>query len=144
MKEVILLVEDNENDEVLTIRALHKNNIVNEVVVARDGEEALDFLFGTGKYEGLPRQKPVLTLLDIKLPKVNGIEVLRAIRGDEKLKLLPVVMLTSSNQEKDIIESYQLGVNSYIVKPVDFNQFSESVKVLGLYWLVLNEKPPVN
>ena len=143
-EEIILLVEDNENDEILTLHALKNSNILNEVVVARDGEEAVDYLFGTGKFADQPHRKlPVLILLDIKLPKLSGIEVLRAIRGNEKTKLLPVVMLTSSNQEKDIIESYNLGANSYVVKPVDFKQFNDSVKQLGLYWLLLNQKPPL-
>ena len=143
-EEIILLVEDNENDEILTLHALKNSNILNEVVVARDGEEAVDYLFGTGKFANQPHPMlPVLILLDIKLPKLSATEVLRAIRGNEKTKLLPVVMLTSSNQEKDIIESYNLGANSYVVKPVDFKQFSESVKQLGLYWLLLNQKPPL-
>ena len=142
LEEVILLVEDNENDEILTIRALKKNNILNKIVVARDGAEALEFIFGTGAYS--KPTCPVLTLLDIKLPKLSGIDVLRAIRGNEKTKLLPVVMLTSSNQEKDVIESYELGANSYIVKPVDFSQFNDAVKYLGLYWLMLNQKPPMS
>lgn len=143
-EEIILLVEDNENDEILTLHALKNSNILNEVVVARDGEEAVDYLFGTGKFANQPHSMlPVLILLDIKLPKLSGTEVLRAIRGNEKTKLLPVVMLTSSNQEKDIIESYKLGANSYVVKPVDFKQFNDSVKQLGLYWLLLNQKPPL-
>ena len=143
-EEIILLVEDNENDEILTLHALKNSNILNEVVVARDGEEAVDYLFGTGKFADQPHRKlPVLILLDIKLPKLSGTEVLRAIRGNEKTKLLSVVMLTSSNQEKDIIESYNLGANSYVVKPVDFKQFNDSVKQLGLYWLLLNQKPPL-
>lgn len=141
--EIILLVEDNENDEILTLRALKNSNILNEVVVTRDGEEAMDYLCGTGKFADHPHRKlPVLVLLDIKLPKVSGIEVFRAIRSNEKTKLLSVVMLTSSNQEKDIIESYNLGVNSYVVKPVDFGQFNDAVKQLGLYWLLLNQRPP--
>ena len=143
-EEIILLVEDNENDEILTLRALKNSNILNEVIVARDGEEAVDYLFGTGKFVDQPHRKlPVLILLDIKLPKLSGTEVLRAIRGNEKTKLLSVVMLTSSNQEKDIFESYNLGANSYVVKPVDFKQFNDSVKQLGLYWLLLNQKPPL-
>jgi two-component system response regulator len=141
---VILLVEDNPDDEALTLRALRKNNITNEVVVARDGVEALDYLFGTGAYAG--RDKPVLpqvTLLDLKLPKVDGLEVLRRLRADDRTKLLPVVILTSSNEEQDRLKGYGLGANSYVRKPVDFDQFMEAVRQLGLYWLLLNERPPV-
>lgn len=137
---VILLVEDNPDDEALTLRALKKNNITNEVVVARDGAEALDYLFGTGKYG--PAIRPQVILLDLKLPKVDGLEVLRRIRGDHRTKLLPVVILTSSNEERDRLQGYDLGANSYVRKPVDFVQFTEAVRQLGLYWLLLNEKPP--
>lgn len=137
---VILLVEDNPDDEALTLRALKKNNITNEVVVARDGAEALDSLFGTGKYG--PAIRPQVILLDLKLPKVDGLEVLRRIRGDHRTKLLPVVILTSSNEERDRLQGYDLGANSYVRKPVDFVQFTEAVRQLGLYWLLLNEKPP--
>jgi len=137
---VILLVEDNPDDEALTLRALKKNNITNEVVVARDGAEALDYLFGTGKNGQAIR--PQVILLDLKLPKVDGLEVLRRIRGDQRTKLLPVVILTSSNEERDRLQGYDIGANSYVRKPVDFVQFTEAVRQLGLYWLLLNEKPP--
>ena len=143
-EDIILLVEDNKNDEKLTLRALKNASIMNEIVVTRDGEEALEYLFGTGKFADQPHHNlPVLILLDIKLPKVSGLEVLQAIRSNEKTKLLSVVMLTSSRQEQDVIESYNLGANSYVVKPVDFTQFNESIKQLGLYWLLLNERPPL-
>ena len=141
--KVILLVEDNGDDEALTRRSFKKNNILNEVVVAHDGVEALDYLFGAGAYAGRDLTNlPQVVLLDLKLPKVDGLEVLRRIRGDERTRLLPVVILTSSNEEQDLINSYALGANSYVRKPVDFDQFNEAVKVLGLYWLVLNEAPP--
>ncbi len=140
--KIILLVEDNPDDEALTLRALKKNNILNEVVVVRDGEEALDYLFGAGKYEGRDtRVQPQVILLDLQLPKINGIEVLKRLRADKRTALNPVVMLTTSSEERDIISSYKNGANSYIRKPVDFNQFIEAVKQLGLYWLVLNESP---
>ena len=140
--KVILLVEDNPNDVALTLRALKKNNIANEVIVARDGEEALDFLFGTGAYADRDISiLPQVVLLDLKMPKVDGLEVLHRIRADERTKLLPVVILTSSNEERDLIEGYRLGANSYVRKPVDFAQFIEAVRQLGLYWLVLNEVP---
>ena len=142
-KKIILLVEDNPNDEALTLRALKKNNIQNEVVVARDGVEALDYLFGAGSYAGRDTKVvPQVVLLDLKLPKVDGLEVLKRIRADERTKLLPVVILTSSKEEQDLIAGYGLGANSYIRKPVDFNQFIQAVGQLGLYWLVLNEPPP--
>jgi two-component system response regulator len=141
--QTILLVEDNPDDEALTIRALKKNNIRNAVVVARDGAEALDYLFGKGIYEGRDTTVlPQIILLDLKLPKVNGLEVLRAIRADERTKRLPVVILTSSKQDRDVLDGYDLGANSYIQKPVDFTAFAEAVRQLGLYWLVLNESPP--
>lgn len=139
----ILLVEDNPDDEVLTLRALGKNNITNEVIVARDGVEALDFFFGSGKNPGSDETPlPQVVLLDLKLPKVDGLEVLRRLRADPRTRLLPIVILTSSNEEKDLIEGYGLGANSYIRKPVDFERFVEAVRQLGLYWLLLNESPP--
>lgn len=139
----ILLVEDNPDDEALTLRALKKNNIKNEVVIARDGAEALDYLFGTGKYSGRDLDHvPQVVLLDLKLPKVEGLEVLRQVRANERTKLLPVVILTSSNEEQDRLKGYDLGANSYVRKPVDFNEFIEAVRQLGLYWLILNERPP--
>jgi two-component system response regulator len=142
--KIILLVEDNADDEKLTLRALKKNNIHNEVVVARNGVEALDYLFGTGAYAGRDMNlMPQVVLLDLKLPKLDGLEVLRRLRTNERTKLLPVVILTSSNEEQDRINGYGLGANSYVRKPVDFNQFSEAVRQLGLYWLVLNEPAPV-
>jgi two-component system, response regulator len=140
---IILLVEDNPSDVELTKRALNKNNITNKLVVAQDGKEALDYLFGTGTYAGRDiKDYPAVVLLDLKLPKINGLEVLRNIRANELTKLLPVVILTTSVQEEDVITSYKLGANSYVRKPVDFNQFAEAVRNLGLYWLVLNEPPP--
>ena len=140
---MILLVEDNADDEKLTLRALTKNNIRNEVVVARDGAEALDFLFGSGAYAGRNLNvMPQLVLLDLKLPKLDGLEVLRCLRTDDRTKLLPVVILTSSDEEQDRIQSYGLGANSYVRKPLDFNQFSEAARQLGLYWLLLNEPAP--
>jgi two-component system response regulator len=139
---VILLVEDNPDDEVLTLRALKQNQIKNSIVVARDGGEALDYLFGRGIHAGRDTAaEPELILLDLKLPKIDGIEVLRRIRADERTNLIPVVILTSSKEERDLIDGYKNGANSYIRKPVDFAQFTESVKQLGLYWLVLNESP---
>ena len=141
MKEkVILVVEDNPRDEALTLRALKKSNVVNDVVVVRDGVEALDYLFGTGTHEGRDTSVlPQMVLLDLKLPKVDGLEVLQRIRADASTKLLPVVILTSSKEEQDLAQSYTLGANSYMRKPVDFAQFSEAIRHLGLYWLVLNE-----
>jgi CheY-like chemotaxis protein len=142
-KKSILLVEDNPDDEDLTLMALKQNNILNDVMVARDGVEALDFLLGTGAHAGRDLSlMPAVTLLDLKLPKVDGLEVLRRLRSDERTKLLPVVILTSSKEETDLIKSYSLGANSYIRKPVDFGNFTEAVRQLGLYWLVLNEIPP--
>ncbi|MGH8064898.1 MAG: response regulator [Candidatus Entotheonellia bacterium] len=142
--KMIMLLEDNADDEALTLRALRKNNIQNEVVVARDGVEALDYLFGTGPHAGRDtRIKPLVVLLDLKLPKIDGLEVLRRLRADERTKFIPVVVLTSSKEEQDLINSYSFGCNSYIRKPVDFVQFVEAVRQLGLYWLVLNEAPPV-
>jgi CheY-like chemotaxis protein len=142
-QRVILLVEDNQDDEVLTLRAFRKINIRNPVVVARDGAEALDYLFGRGAYEGRDTSiQPQVVLLDVHLPKLDGLAVLRHIREDERTRLLPVVMLTSSNEERDLAGSYQLGVNSYVRKPVDVTSFFEAVRQLGMYWLVLNEMPP--
>jgi CheY-like chemotaxis protein len=142
-RKIILLVEDNIDDEMLTLRAFKKSNILNEVKVARDGIEALDYLFARGAYAGRdPNEMPEVILLDLKLPKMGGLEVLRHLRADERTKLLPVVILTSSDEDADVIESYNLGANSYIRKPVDFVQFTEAVRRLGLYWLVLNVAPP--
>jgi two-component system, response regulator len=139
----ILLVEDNPDDQALTLRAFKKHNITNEVVIARDGSEALDYLFGTGRHAGRdPSQAPQLVLLDLKLPKVDGLEVLRQLRADERTRLLPVVVLTSSTEERDVVESYRLGANSYVRKPVDFTEFIEAARQLGLYWLLLNQPPP--
>ena len=142
--KVILLVEDNPDDEALALRALKKNDIQNEVIVARDGAEALDYLFGTGEQKERGRAlglSPQVVLLDLKLPRVDGLEVLRRIRADERTRLLPVVILTSSREQRDLVEGYGCGANSYIRKPVDFGQFVEAVRQLGLYWLVLNETP---
>jgi two-component system response regulator len=139
--EVILLVEDNPDDERLTIRALKKQNIENEIIVAHDGVEAIDYLFGQGKYEGRNLDKmPQVVLLDLKLPRLNGLDVLKRIRADERTHSIPVVVLTTSNEERDIVESYHLGANSYVRKPVDFAEFVEAVKTLGMYWLLLNER----
>lgn len=143
----ILLVEDNPDDEALTLRAFHKNRIANEVIVARDGVEALDYLFGTGSHAGRDlKVAPAVVLLDLKLPRVDGLEVLRRVRADARTNLLPVVILTTSREQQDIYEAYQLGANSYIRKPVDFEKFIYAVGQLGLYWLVLNEPvdPPAN
>lgn len=142
-EKTILLVEDNPDDEELTVRALKKNNVTNSLVVARDGVEALDYLFGTGPYIGRDTAtRPGLVLLDLKLPKIDGLEVLRRIRADERTRRMPVTVLTSSKEEQDVIKSYNLGANSYIRKPVDFVQFTEAVRQLGLYWLMLNEVSP--
>lgn len=139
---IILLVEDNIQDELLTLRALQKNKTSNEVVVTRDGAEALDFLFFRGKFaERDPNKLVQVVLLDLNLPKVSGLEVLKAVRAHDETKRLPVVILTTSNEERDLIEGYDLGANSYVRKPVDFDQFSEAVRKLGLYWLLLNEVP---
>jgi two-component system response regulator len=143
MSRPILLVEDNRDDELLTLRALKKNNILNEVIVARDGVEALDYLFGTGAHAGRDVSlMPQLVLLDLNLPRVGGLDVLRRIRTEEHTKLLAVVVLTSSKEEEDIVRSYSLGANSFVRKPVEFDEFTQAVKMLGLYWLLLNEAPP--
>jgi CheY-like chemotaxis protein len=143
-KKVILLVEDNPDDVDLTLRALKKANVLNEVVVVRDGVEALDYLFGTGSYEGRDLSiMPTVVLLDLKLPKIDGLEVLRRLRADERTKFLPVVVLTSSKEEQDMLNSYKLAANSYVRKPIDFVQFTEAVHQLELYWLLLNEPPPM-
>ncbi|HOV62600.1 MAG TPA: response regulator [Spirochaetia bacterium] len=143
-KKVILLVEDNPDDVDLTLRALKKANVLNEVVVVRDGVEALDYLFGTGSYKDRDLSiMPTVILLDLKLPKVDGLEVLRRLRSDERTKFLPVVILTSSKEEQDMLNSYKLAANSYVRKPIDFVQFTEAVRQLELYWLLLNEPPPM-
>lgn len=142
---VILLVEDNRSDVLLTKRALEKNRISNELVIAEDGQEALDYLLCEGAHTGRnPDKLPMLILLDLKLPKVDGLEVLQRIRAEERTKRIPVVVLTSSTEHEDLARSYDLGVNSFVRKPIDFTQFIEAVKQLGLYWLVLNESPPVD
>ncbi|MBP2662701.1 MAG: response regulator receiver protein [Firmicutes bacterium] len=138
--KIILLVEDNPDDEALTLRALKKNNILNQVVIAHDGVEAVNYLLGP---DSANNPVPQIILLDLKLPKMNGLEVLKCLRSDERTKLLPVIILTSSREEQDLLNSYDLGANSYIRKPVDFNQFIAAVQQLGLYWLVLNEIPPI-
>jgi len=144
MKEpgTILYAEDDERDIELTMEALGEHNLANSVKVVRDGEEALDWLYRRGAYEGRVGEDPVLILLDIKMPKVDGLQVLRQIRSDARLKTIPVVMLTSSREERDLLESYQLGVNAYVVKPVEFEKFLEAVKEIGLFWMLLNEPPP--
>lgn len=141
--KIILLVEDNPDDEALAIRALKRNHISNTIVVAHDGVEALDFLFGVGIHNGRDISiKPTVILLDLKLPRIDGIEVLRRLREDDRTKLLPVVVLTTSSEEQDMLDSYSLGCNSYIRKPVDFIQFSDAIRQLGMYWLLMNEPPP--
>jgi two-component system response regulator len=140
----VLLVEDNPNDEMLTLRAFKKNNIANPIVVARDGVEALDYLFGGGSFAGRDvADVPAIVLLDLKLPRVDGLEVLRQLRADPRTRLLPVIILTSSIEEQDLVSGYSLGANSYIRKPVDFGNFIDAVTRLGMYWLVLNEPPPI-
>lgn len=140
--KVILLVEDNPDDEALTLRALRRHNVTNQIVVARDGAEALDWLFVTGQYADRDQDvTPQVILLDLKLPKVDGLEVLRRVRSDDRTKLLPVVILTSSKEEEDILNGYRLGANSYVRKPVDFVEFTDAVRQLGLFWLLLNEPP---
>jgi len=138
----ILMVEDDPKDVELSLTALEEYNLANEVVVARDGEEALDYLYCRGKFNVRPDGNPAVLLLDLKLPKVNGLEVLQQIRSDEKLKMIPVVVLTSSHEEKDMVASYKLGVNAYVVKPVDFHEFVNAVKELGIFWAIINEPPP--
>ncbi|MHB8091466.1 MAG: response regulator [Syntrophales bacterium] len=143
-EKIILLVEDNPDDVALTIRAFKKNQILNKVIVAKDGVEALDYLFGTGVHTGRDmKELPAIILLDLKLPKIDGLEVLKRIRRDERTKLIPVVILTSSAEEKDVLSGYSLGANSYVRKPVEFDQFVEAMRHLGLYWLLWNEPPPV-
>jgi two-component system response regulator len=139
---IILLVEDNPDDIELTLRAFEKSNIVNDIIVAKDGEEALEYLFATGRYHGRDGLLPEVVLLDLKLPKIDGLGVLRRIRADERTRRLPVVVLTSSNEEIDVLRSYDLGANSFVQKPVDFAEFMDAARHLGLYWLVLNETSP--
>lgn len=138
----ILYVEDSENDIELTTEALRGLSLANEIVVARDGVEALDYLYSRGKYQNRNQELPVLILLDLKLPKISGLEVLKTIKSDPNLRTVPVVVLTSSREEKDLVEGYRLGVNAYVVKPVDFQQFVQSVRNLGCFWAVINEPPP--
>jgi len=143
MEKIIMLVEDNPDDEELTLRALRKANIANEVFVARDGTEALDFLFGTGRHAGLKTLPlPAVVLLDLKLPKLNGIDVLKRMRADPRTQLIPVVVLTSSSEDEDMLKSYQSGANSYVRKPVEFSSFANAVTQLGMYWMLLNQAPP--
>jgi CheY-like chemotaxis protein len=138
----ILLVEDNERDVELTLAALEEHNLANEVIIARDGADALDYLHRRGKFADHANGLPVVVLLDLKMPRVDGLEVLRQMRGDATLKHVPVVMITSSREEQDLVKSYQLGVNAYVVKPVDFQKFVESVKQIGFFWAIINEPPP--
>ena len=138
----ILMVEDDPRDVELTLTALEEYNLANEVVVARDGTEALDYLYCRGQFEGRHGENPAVMLLDLKLPKVNGLEVLQQVRSDERLKMIPVVVLTSSHEEKDMMRSYKLGVNAYVVKPVDFHEFVNAVKELGVFWAIINKPPP--
>jgi len=143
MEKTIMLVEDNANDEELTLRALRKSNIANEVFVARDGQEAVDFLFGTGRHAGRePTTMPAVILLDLKLPKLNGIDVLQRIRADARTRLIPVVVLTSSSEDEDMLRSYQSGANSYVRKPIEFSAFANAVTQLGMYWMLINQAPP--
>jgi CheY-like chemotaxis protein len=138
----ILLVEDDPKDVELTLTALEEYNLANEVVVARDGAEALDYLYCRGEYAGRPNDNPAVLLLDLKLPKVDGLEVLQQIKSDDNLRMVPVVVLTSSREEKDMVTSYKLGVNAYVVKPVDFHEFVNAIKELGMFWAIINEPPP--
>jgi two-component system response regulator len=142
-ERVIVLVEDNRTDEELALRALKKTNIVNPIIVLRDGAEALDYMFRRGKHANVPTEQIVqVVLLDLKLPKLDGLEVLAALRADDRTKLVPVVVLTSSDEESDLVRSYGLGANSYVRKPVDFVHFAEAVRQLGLYWMLINQPPP--
>ena len=142
-EKMILLVEDNPDDEALTMRALKQSKLANEIVITRDGSEALEFMFGTGKYEGREvSHTPAVVLLDLKLPKLSGLEVLERLRADPRTKLVPVVVLTSSSEDEDMLRSYQLGANSYVRKPVVFGKFADAVSQLGLYWVLLNQLPP--
>jgi DNA-binding response OmpR family regulator len=138
----ILMVEDDNNDVEMTLAALEEYNLANEVAVTRDGEEALDYLYCRGKYQSRLNENPAVLLLDLKLPKVDGLEVLRQVKSDDKLKMIPVVVLTSSHEEKDMVASYKLGVNAYVVKPVDFHEFVNAIKELGVFWAVINVAPP--
>jgi two-component system response regulator len=145
MNRALLLVEDNASDEKLTLRAFSKSNLVNEIVVVRDGEEALDYLFGIGRYEGRDaRDLPAVVLLDLKLPRIDGLEVLKRVRADERTKFVPIIILTSSKEDEDRTRGYALGANAYVRKPVGFLEFTEAIRTLGLFWLVLNEPPPAN
>jgi two-component system response regulator len=143
MNKVLLLVEDNPTDEKLTLRAFKKSGLANDIVVVCDGAEALDYLFSTGKYEGVASALPAIVLLDLSLPRIDGLEVLRRIRSDERTKFLPIVILTASKENEDVVRGYALGANAYVRKPVDFGQFAEAVKTLGFFWLLLNEPAPV-
>jgi CheY-like chemotaxis protein len=138
----ILMVEDDPKDVELSLTALEEYNLANEVVVAHDGVEALDYLYCRGEFEGRPKENPAVILLDLKLPNIDGLEVLQQVKSDENLKLIPVVVLTSSNEEKDMVASYRLGVNAYVVKPVDFHEFVNAIKELGAFWAIINEPPP--
>ena len=138
----ILIVEDDPNDVELTMTALSEYNLANEVVITRDGQQALDYLYCRGEFTGRPDDNPAVMLLDLKLPKVDGLEVLQRVKSDERLKMIPVVVLTSSHEEKDLLATYQLGVNAYVVKPVDFQEFVNAVKELGMFWAIINQPPP--
>lgn len=138
----ILLAEDNPKDVELTLTALAEHNLANEVIVARDGEEALDYLLRRGRFRERPEENPAVILLDLKMPRVDGLEVLRRVKSDDRLKTVPVVMLTSSREERDLIETYRLGINAYVVKPVGFEQFVEAVRQIGAFWAILNERAP--
>jgi CheY-like chemotaxis protein len=138
----ILLVEDDPKDRELTMTSLEEYNLSNEVVIATDGEEALDYLYCRGKFQGRTSENPAVLLLDLKLPKIDGLEVLQQMKSDEKLRLIPVVVLTSSREERDMVASYKLGVNAYVVKPVDFHEFVNAIKELGVFWAIINEPPP--